>query len=81
MAKLENMTDEELIGRQQELMAKRGESERGFKEQQQAVQFELDKRAAKARFGNLTDADRAAIAELESEAAERAAAEPEVKES
>lgn len=65
MANLEKKTDEELLAMNQDLMEKRGKAEQGFKTDQQAIQFELDKRAAKAQFGGgLSEAQKAALEEL-----------------
>lgn len=78
MSNLAKLTDEELIARQQEIMLKRGEAERKFKEQAQEVQFEIDKRAFKARMGGApTAAELAALDELREEAKQRDAAESE----
>lgn len=65
MANLEKLSDEELITRQQENSVKRGEAESKFKAEGSAIQFELDKRAAKAQFGGgLSEAQKAALEEL-----------------
>jgi hypothetical protein len=63
---LTKLSDEELVSRQQEIMRKRGEAERGFKEEASEVQFELDKRAFKQRFGvaGPTPAELAAFEEM-----------------
>lgn len=76
MSNLANLSREELVERQQSIMAKRSEAEVKFKEQASEVQFELDKRDARERLGgSLTPAELAVIAEL----AEAQAAESEVK--
>lgn len=75
MASLDKLSDEELVARQQENSVKRGEAERKFKTEGQEIQFELDKRAARAQFGGgLSEAQKVALEEL---AAEKKAAQQE----
>jgi hypothetical protein len=62
------LNDGELISLQQKTMADRAAAEKGFREQQQLIQFEIDKRAALARFGTLGPAELAAIAEIQQSA-------------
>lgn len=49
MVNLAKLSDEELEAKMYELMAARGEAERGYKEQQLAVQAEIDRRAVTKR--------------------------------
>jgi len=63
---LTQLTDEELVSRNEELMAERAAVEIRVKAAQMAVQAEMDKRASSARvlrtLDTLTDADKEALA-------------------
>jgi hypothetical protein len=61
---LASMSVAQLIATNQAVMKKRAVAEAGFKAEQRRIQVELDKHATRQRFADLTEDEKAVLADM-----------------